>query len=334
MSEDTPNTDIQTASLLRRDIPVVIAGRTSRQLGQDIAWGLGGYLHPVQIETFSDGEIGIELDASVRQRQVFIIQTMAAPIHDNLMELLLLIDACKRASAAEITVVAPYMVYSRQDRKARPRSPISAKVVANMIERAGADRILTFDLHSGQVQGFYDIPCDNLPAAAVMAPVVQNAMLADNPCIVATDMNGMHRARSFAARMGAEDEIPLAVVDKKKLKAGGTPADAVIGNVRGMHCILVDDMINTAETLITAVDALKAAEASAVSMVVTHGLFYDNAVRRVASAGLQNLWMTDTLPVNEDIKGLRGVKVISVAPLLVNVIKRVVLGDSLEELYS
>ncbi|PZP40313.1 MAG: hypothetical protein DI585_01170, partial [Pseudomonas fluorescens] len=210
MSEDTPNTDIQTASLLRRDIPVVIAGRTSRQLGQDIAWGLGGYLHPVQIETFSDGEIGIELDASVRQRQVFIIQTMAAPIHDNLMELLLLIDACKRASAAEITVVAPYMVYSRQDRKARPRSPISAKVVANMIERAGADRILTFDLHSGQVQGFYDIPCDNLPAAAVMAPVVQNAMLADNPCIVATDMNGMHRARSFAARMGAEDEIPLA----------------------------------------------------------------------------------------------------------------------------
>lgn len=324
--------DTQTVLKIRHDEPVVIAGSASGKLADEIAWGLGGYKHPVKIERFPDGEIGIELEASVRRRPVFIVQTLCAPVQENLMELILLVDTCRRASAGEITLVVPYLAYSRQDRKARPRAPISAKVVARMLETVGADRMVTFDLHSGQVQGFYEIPCDNLPGAEVLAPVVKDALLADNVCIVSTDMTGTERARKFAKRLG--EGIPMAVVDKRKLKTGGVTADAVMGEVKGMHCILVDDMINTASTLTAAVNALRSAEASAVSMVVTHGLFNGDAIRAVAGAGLQNLWLTDTVPVSEDIKGLRGVKVVSVAPLLVMVIRRIVAGDSLEEVYG
>lgn len=323
---------------LRRDEPAVIAGRASHRLAEEIAWGLGGYVHPVRIERFTDGEIGVELEASIRKRHVFIVQTMSLPIHENLMELMLLIDACRRASAGEITVVAPYLAYSRQDRKARPRSAISAKVVARMLETAGADRVITFDLHSGQVQGFYEIPCDNLPGATVLGPVVQRTLLGDDICMVATDVGGMHRARKFASRLDADgdnkpDDYPMAAVDKRRVRAG-EGADAVIGDVRGMHCILVDDMIDTATSLVEAASVLRAAGAVAVSAVATHGIFSGDAVRKVAGAGFQNLWLTDTLPLNEDIKGLRGVKVVSVAPLLVKVIKRIVEGDSLEEVYG
>jgi ribose-phosphate pyrophosphokinase len=292
-------------------------------------------VHPVKIERFADGEIGIELEASVRRRHVFIVQTICQPIHDNLMELVLLIDACRRASADEITVVVPYLAYSRQDRKARPRSPISAKVVARMIEGVGADRIVTFDLHSGQVQGFYEIPCDNLPGAAVLAPEVKKALLGDNVCVVACDVSGLQRARSFVKRLGDEEaeDIPMAVVDKRKARHGAG-AEAVIGEVAGMHCILVDDMVSTAGSLADAAAALRAAGASAVSAVVTHGLFSGDAVRKIAGAGFQKLWLTDSLPLNEDIKGLRGVEVVSIAPLLVTVIRRIVIGDSLEEVYG
>jgi ribose-phosphate pyrophosphokinase len=324
--------DLQTLTLARRDTPVVIAGRSGKVLGEQIAWGLGGYLHPVKVASFADGEIEIELEASIRGRHVFIVQTLATPIHDSMMELVLLIDACRRASAAEITLVVPYLAYSRQDRKARPRAPISAKVVARMLETAGADRMITFDLHSGQVQGFYEIPCDNLPGAAVLAPFVKKALLGDNVCVVATDVGGMDRARRFAARLG--DEIPLAVVDKRRVKANEVASATVIGDVAGMHCILIDDMIDTAGTLMAAADALRSANASAVSMVVTHGLFNGEAVRRVAGAGLQNLWVTDSLPQKEDVLGLRGVTVVSVAGLLMQVIKRVVHGDSLQDVYG
>jgi ribose-phosphate pyrophosphokinase len=320
----------------KRDVPVVIAGRWGLRLGEEIAWGLGGYLHPVKVERFLDGEIGIELEASVRNRHVFVVQTMSVPVHESLMELVLLVDACRRASAGKITLVVPYLAYSRQDRKARPRSPISAKVIARMLETVGADRLITFDLHSGQVQGFYEIPCDNLPGAAVLAPVVKKTLMGDNVCVVATDVGGMDRARKFAARLmdEGEGEMPLAVVDKRRLKANEVPSAAVVGKVQGMHCILVDDMIDTAGTLTAAVGALRSAGASAVSMVATHGLFNGDAVRRVAGAGLQNLWLTDTYPISEDIKGLRGVTVVTVAALLVMVIKRIVEGDSLEEIYG
>ena len=330
--------DIVASSLLRRDLPVVLAGSASVKLAEEIAWGLGGYVHPVEIETFADGEIGVEIGASVRRRQVFIVQSLYAPVQEHLMELLLLIDACRRASAAEINLVVPYLAYSRQDRKAKPRSAISAKLVARMLETAGADRLITFDLHSGQVQGFYEIPCDNLPGADVLAPVVQRALLGDDICLVAPDASGLDRVRAFMRRLDADgderpDDYPLAVVDKRKARAGGG-AEAVIGEVRGMHCVIVDDMIATAASLMDAVNALRSAGASAVSMVVTHGLFNGDALRKVAGAGLQNLWLTDTVPVSEDIRSLRGVKVVSVAPLLMKVIKRVSLGDSLEEVYG
>ncbi len=332
------NEIVHTADKPKLDEPVIIAGSASRKLAEEIAWSLGGYVHPVKIETFVDGEIGVELEASVRKRPVFIVQTMAAPIHSHLMELLLLVDACRRASAGEITVVVPYLAYSRQDRKARPRSPISAKLLARMLETAGIGRIITFDLHSGQVQGFYEVPCDNLPGALVLAKEVQKALLGDDICIVATDLSGLNRARKFAGLLDADgdnqpDDYPLAAVDKRKAKAG-EGADAVIGDVRGRHCIIVDDMIGTAKSLSLAATALRAAGASAVSAVVTHGIFVGDAVRHVAGAGFQNLWLTDTLPLNEDIRGLRGVHCISVAPLLGVAIRRIVEGDSLEEIYG
>lgn len=330
--------DIVATSLLRRDLPVVIAGTACDKLAEEIAWGLGGYVHPVQIERFADGEIGVELGASVRRRKVFLVQSLQAPVQEHLMELLLLIDACRRASAEEITLVVPYLAYSRQDRKARPRSPISAKLVARMLETAGADRIITFDLHSGQVQGFYEIPCDNLPAARVLAPVVQRALLGDDMCLVSPDASGLDRVRAFMKHLDADgdeqpDDYPIAVVDKRKAKQN-LGAEAVVGDVRGAHCLIVDDMIGTASSLQAAVNALRAAGAGTVSMVVTHGLFNGDALRVVAGAGLQNLWVTDSVPVSEDIRSLRGVKVVSVAPLLVKVIKRVSLGDSLEEMYG
>lgn len=325
--------EIRTDMTLRREEPVVIAGSMCRELARDVAWGLGGYVHPVKIERFADGEIGIELEASVRRRHVFIFQTLGAPLHDNLMELMLLVDACRRASAGEITVLAPYLAYSRQDRKARPRSPISAKVVARMIETAGADRVMTFDLHSGQVQGFYEIPCDNLPGAAVLAEEVKKALLGDNVCVVATDLSGLDRVRAFAQRLDSEEELPLAVVDKRKARAGAGK-EAVMGEVDGRHCILVDDLIDTAGSLVDAAAALRAAGASAVSAVATHGLFSGDAVRKVAGAGFQKLWLTDSLPIPEDVKGLRGVEIVSLAPLLVKVIQRVAIGDSLEEVYG
>lgn len=329
--------DIVATSLLRRDLPVVIAGTASQSLGEEVAWGLGGYVHPVTVERFADGEIGVELGASVRRRNVFIVQSLYQP-QEHLMELMLLIDACRRASAAEITIVVPYLAYSRQDRKARLRSPISAKVVARMLETAGADRIITFDLHSGQVQGFYEIPCDNLPGAEILAPVVQRALLGDDICLVSPDASGLDRVRHFMKRLDADgderpDDYPVAVVDKRKAKQN-LGAEAVVGDVQGAHCVIVDDMIDTAGSLLAAVNALRSAGASSISMVVTHGLFNGDALRVVAGAGLKNLWLTDSVPVSDDIKSLRGVKVVSVAPLLVKVIKRVSLGDSLEEIYS
>lgn len=320
---------------LRRNEPVVMAGRSSNKLAEEIAWGLGGYIHPVKIERYADGEIGVELEASVRGRHVFIVQTMALPLHESLMELLLLVDACRRASAGEISLVIPYLAYSRQDRKARPRSAISAKVVARMLETVGADRVITFDLHSGQVQGFYEIPCDNLPAATVLAPAVKKALLGDDVCIVATDVNGLHRARNFARYLveSGDEELPLAVIDKRKARAGAGP-EAIMGPVEGRHCILVDDMIGTAGTLLDAANALRAANARAVSAVVTHGIFSGDAVRKLAGAGFQKLWLTDTLPISDDVRGLRGVEVVTIATLMVMVIRRICEGDSLEEVYG
>lgn len=334
---DGDEADIVATSLLRRDLPVVIGGSASAALAEEIAWGLGGYVHPVSIERFADGEIGVELGASVRRRHVFVVQSLQPPVQEHLVELLLLVDACRRASAAEITVVVPYLAYSRQDRKARPRSAISAKLVARMLETAGIDRIITFDLHSGQVQGFYEVPCDNLPGARVLAPVVQRALLGDDICLVAPDSSGLDRVRAFMKHLDADgdeqpDDYPIAVVDKRKAKLN-LGAEAVVGDVQGAHCLIVDDMITTAGSLMAAVNALRSAGAGSVSMVVTHGLFTGDALRSVAGAGLKNLWLTDCVAVSEDIRSLRGVKVVSVAPLLVKVIKRVSLGDSLEEIY-
>lgn len=313
-------------------VPAVIGGSANKALAEAVAWGLGGYVHPVKIGRFADGEIEVELSASVRRRHVFVVQTLAPPVHDSLMEMMLLVDACRRASAAEITVVAPYMAYARQDRKARPRAPISSKVVARMLEGVGVNRIMTFDLHSAQGQGFFEIPCDNLPGSAVLAPVVAKATLGDNVCVVATDVGGLVRAREFAARMGPATQ--MAVVDKRRAKANVVESAAVLGEVEGMHCILVDDMIDTGGTLVAAAEALRRAGASAVSAVATHGLFNGEAVRRLAGLGLQNVWVSDTLPLKEDILGLRGVKVVSVGSYLAEAIGRVASGDSLQELYA
>lgn len=314
------------------DVPVVIAGSGSKVLAENVAWALGTYLHPVRVGRFADGEVEIEVNASMRNRRVFIVQTCAVPVHDSLMEIMLLADACRRASASEISVVIPYLAYSRQDRKARPRAPISAKVVARMLETVGIDRVMTLDLHSAQVQGFYEVPCDNLPGAAVLAPEVSKHILGDSVCVVATDLGGLQRARLFAKRLG--DGVELAVVDKRRAKSNEVAEAAILGDVAGRHCILVDDMIDTAGTLVAASEVLRAAGATAISVVATHGLFNGDAIRRVAGMGLQNLWLTDTLPQKEEVTSLRGVKVVTVAPLLAECIRRVVGGDSLQEVYD
>jgi ribose-phosphate pyrophosphokinase len=312
--------------------PVILSGSSGRNLAENIAWALGSYVYPLQVGRFADGEVEVEIGASLRNRKVFIVETCAAPVHDSIMEIMLLVDACRRASAAEITVVAPYLAYSRQDRKARPRSPISAKVVADMLEGVGVDRLMTFDLHSGQVQGFYNIPCDNLPGASVLAPEVGKMLMGDDICIVSTDLTGLPRAKAFARRL--EQDVDIAVVDKRRAKGSTVAETAVLGDVNGRHCILIDDMIDTATTLVAAADVLRGAGASAISMVATHGLFSGDAVRRVAGMGLQNLWVTDTLPQKEEISGLRGVKIVSVASLLAECIRRVCYGDSLQEVYD
>ena len=303
----------------------VFSGTANQELSRQIAKYLGIPLSEASIKRFSDGEISIQIGESVRGKDVFIIQPTCAPTDTNLMELLILTDAIKRSSASTVTAVIPYFGYARQDRKAAPRVPITAKLVANMIEIAGIDRVVTMDLHAGQIQGFFDIPVDNLYGTITFINYLKNKHLS-NPIVASPDIGGVARARSLAKQLN----LDLAIIDKRREKANESEVMNVIGDVNGKDVILIDDMVDTAGTLIKAAAAFKERGATSVTAFCTHPVLSGPAYERIATGAIDELVVTDTIPLKEQNEHI---KVISVAPLFAEVIRRVYHDESVNNLF-
>ncbi len=290
-------------------------------LAMQIASSLGLGLSQATISTFADGEISVSIMESVRGSDVFLVQSTCDPVNNNLMELLIMIDACKRASAARITAVIPYFGYARQDRKSKARDPISAKLVANLITAAGADRVLTMDLHAAQIQGFFDIPVDNMVGASVLSPYIAGkfGVGADDAVIVAPDLGSVARARKYAERL----DMPLAIIDKRRPKANISEVMNIIGNVEGKKVILVDDLVDTAGTLCHAAEALiNMGGATEVYACATHGVLSGSAVEIIKNSPIKELTILDTIPL-QNRKKLDKIKVLSVAPVFTEAISRI-----------
>ena len=303
----------------------VFSGTANQELSRQIAKYLGIPLSEASIKRFSDGEISIQIGESVRGKDVFIIQPTCAPTDTNLMELLILTDALKRSSASTVTAVIPYFGYARQDRKEAPRVPITAKLVANMIETAGIDRVVTMDLHAGQIQGFFDIPVDNLYGTITFINYLKNKHLS-NPIVASPDVGGVARARSLAKQLN----LDLAIIDKRREKANESEVMNVIGDVNGKDVILIDDMVDTAGTLIKAAAAFKERGATSVTAFCTHPVLSGPAYERIAAGAIDELVVTDTIPLKEQNEHI---KVISVAPLFAEVIRRVYHDESVNNLF-
>jgi ribose-phosphate pyrophosphokinase len=309
----------------------LLAGNSNLPLAKAIADYLELPLTEASVRRFADEEIFVEVNENVRGEDVFVLQSTSYPVNDNLMELLICVDALRRASAKRITAVVPYFGYARQDRKPGPRTPISAKLVANLITTAGADRVLSMDLHAGQIQGFFDIPTDNLWAAPVMAADIQ-ARLADKQLmVVSPDVGGVVRARSLAKRL---DNAPLAIVDKRRERAGESEVMNIIGDVEGRCCILVDDIVDSAGTLCNAAAALKSQGATDVYAYCSHGVLSGGAAARVQSSELSELVVTDTIYPGEaeDPKGK--IRRLSIAPLFAEAIRRIADESSVSSLFD
>jgi ribose-phosphate pyrophosphokinase len=275
-------------------------------------------------------EVFVEIQENVRGQDVYIIQSTSFPANDHLMELLIIIDALRRSSARRITAVLPYFGYARQDRKAGPRTPISAKLVANLITEAGADRVLTVDLHAGQIQGFFDIPTDNLFAAPLMARDIKERMDTSNVMVVSPDVGGVVRARALAKRIDA----PLSIVDKRRERAGESEVMNIIGDVAGRTCILVDDIVDSGGTLCNAAEALLKNGAKEVHAYITHGVLSGGAVARIAASKLKTLVLTDSIQPTEAVKVARNIRVVSVASLMGEAIGRTALEASVSSLFD
>lgn len=308
----------------------ILAGNSNRALTEAIAAYLGVPLTKCQVRRFADMEVFVEIQENVRGQDVFIVQSTSFPANDHLMEILIMTDACRRASARRITAVVPYFGYARQDRKAGPRTPISAKLVSNMITHAGADRVLTVDLHAGQIQGFFDIPTDNLFSAPVMVRDIKERMNLSDVMVVSPDVGGVVRARALAKRIDA----PLAIVDKRRERAGESEVMNIIGDVHGRSCILVDDIVDSGGTLCNAADALLANGAKEVSAYITHGVLSGGAVARVSSSQLKELVLTDTIQPTEAVRVSRNIRVISIAPLIGEAIQRTAKEESVSSLFD
>jgi ribose-phosphate pyrophosphokinase len=308
----------------------ILAGNSNRPLTEAIAAYLGMPLTKCQVRRFADMEIFVEIQENVRGQDTFIIQSTSAPTNDHLMEVLIMIDALRRASARRITAVLPYFGYARQDRKPGPRTPISAKLVANLITRAGADRVLTVDLHAGQIQGFFDIPTDNLFAAPVMVRDIQAKLDLSNVMVVSPDVGGVIRARALAKRINA----PLSIVDKRRERAGESEVMNIIGEVRGKNCILVDDIVDSGGTLCNAAEALLAAGALDVRAYITHGVLSGGAVARISASKLAELVVTDTIQPTEAVRVANNIRVISIAPLIGEAIARTAKEESVSSLFN
>lgn len=309
----------------------LMTGNSNRPLAQAIAEYLEMPLTNASVRRFADEEVFVEVQENVRGEDVFLIQPTSYPTNDNLMELLICIDALKRASAKRITAVIPYFGYARQDRKPGPRTPISAKLVANLITVAGADRVLCIDLHAGQIQGFFDIPMDNLFAAPVMSADIQARFSDKNIMVVSPDVGGVVRARSLAKRLS---NAPLAIVDKRRERAGESEVMNIIGDVKGRFCVLIDDIVDSAGTLCNAAAALKAQGAEDVVAYVSHGVLSGGAVARVEASQLKELVITDSILGNEAVQAAKKIRHLPIAPLLGEAIKRIADESSVSSLFD
>jgi ribose-phosphate pyrophosphokinase len=308
----------------------LIAGNSNRPLAEAIAASMRVELTKATVHRFADMEIFVEIHENVRGEDVFIIQSTSFPANDNLMELLVIIDALKRASARRITAVMPYFGYARQDRKSAPRTPISAKLVANLLTTAGANRVLTMELHAGQIQGFFDIPLDNLFSTPLMVPDIHSNVGTDNLMVVSPDVGGVSRTRGFGKRLG----VGLAIIDKRRERAGVSEVMHVVGDVRGMRCILVDDIVDSGGTLCNAAEALLAAGASSVLAYVTHGVLSGRAVERIEGSRLERLVVTDSIQPTDVVRRAGKIRVLSIGQLMGEAISRISSESSVSSLFD
>jgi ribose-phosphate pyrophosphokinase len=307
----------------------LVAGNSNPALAEGIGAYLGTPLTKAVVRRFADMEVFVEIQENVRGADVFVIQSTSFPANDHLMELLIIIDALRRASARRITAVLPYFGYARQDRKVGPRTPISAKLVANLITHAGVDRVLTVDLHAGQIQGFFDIPTDNLFAAPVMVRDIKQRFELANVVVVSPDVGGVVRARGLAKRINT----PLAIVDKRRERPGESEVANVIGEVDGRVCILVDDIVDSGGTLCNAADALLEKRAEAVYAYISHGVLSKGAVSRVAGSNLKELVITDSIQPTQAVSAAANIRVLSIAPLIGEAISRTAAEESVSSLF-
>jgi ribose-phosphate pyrophosphokinase len=308
----------------------IITCNSNRPIAEAIAAYLGLPLTKASVRRFADMEVFVEIHENIRGEDVFVVQSTSYPANDNLMELLVTLDALRRSSARRITAVIPYFGYARQDRKSGPRTPISAKLVANMITAAGADRVLTLDLHAGQIQGFFDIPTDNLVTVTVFSRDIAERFAGKDIIIVSPDVGGVVRARAIARRFDAD----LAIIDKRRERAGVSEVMNIIGDVKNRHCILVDDIVDSAGTLCNAAEALKEAGAASVSAYVTHGVLSGGAVARVTAASMENLVTTDTIQATEAVRVSHNIRQLSVAPLIGEAMRRISEERSVSSLFD
>ena len=308
----------------------LVAGNSNPQLAEQIAAYLKTPLTKAQVRRFADMEVFVEIQENVRGADTFIIQSTSYPANDHLMELLIITDALRRSSASRITAVIPYFGYARQDRKPGPRTPISAKLVANLITHAGANRVLTLDLHAGQIQGFFDIPTDNLFASPVMVRDIKERFDLSKLAVVSPDVGGVVRARGLAKRINA----PLAIIDKRRERAGESEVMNVIGEVKGHTCILVDDIVDSGGTLVNAAEALLKDGATDVYAYITHGVLSGGAVARVTGSRLKELVITDSIQPTEAVRGAKNIRVLPIAGLIGEAIARTAKEESVSSLFD
>ncbi|MXO75195.1 ribose-phosphate diphosphokinase [Altererythrobacter aerius] len=309
----------------------IMSGNANLPLARAIAAYLEMPLTDASVRRFADEEIFVEIHENVRGEDVFVVQSTGFPANDNLMELLICIDALRRASAKRITAVVPYFGYARQDRKPGPRTPISAKLVANLITEAGADRVLAVDLHAGQIQGFFDIPTDNLFAAPVMAADIQARYGDKDLMVVSPDVGGVVRARALAKRL---DNAPLAIVDKRRDRPGESEVMNIIGEVKGRHCIMIDDIVDSGGTLCNAAQALLDNGASSVTAYITHGVLSGGAVARVDASALEELVVTDSIRATDAAADSKRIRYLTIAPLIGEAVRRIADESSVSSLFD
>ena len=308
----------------------ILTGNSNKQLSTKISKNLKNKLVNTSIRKFADGEIYIEINENIRGNSIFIIQSVSSPANDNLMELLLCIDALKRSSAKNITAVIPYFGYARQDRKVVPRTSISAKLVSNLITNAGANRLVTVDLHSGQIQGFFYITVDNLFATPIFAKHIKRKIKNKNIICVAPDVGGVERARALGKKL----DVGLAIVDKRRPSPGKSQVMNVIGNVKNKVCILTDDIIDSGGTIVNAADALIKRGAKEVHVYATHGVFSGEAVKKIKNSKIKNLVITDSIDISDKLKKVGNIEVLSISILLAEAIKRISNSTSVSDLFK